>query len=85
MATDMVRTQIQLTHEQAEHLRRLAAAQGVSLAALIREAVDGLVGERLRDERLARARRAVGAGASGRRDVSERHDEHLTEIYGADG
>ncbi len=35
----VIRTQIQLTEEQLDALRRLSAGRGVSIAALIREAV----------------------------------------------
>lgn len=78
----MVRTQIQLTKEQAEYLRRLAALRGVSLAALIREAVDRLAGSEQRNELLERAREAIGSASSDRSDVAEHHDRYLAEIYG---
>ena len=39
----MVRTQISMTSEQHEMITRMAAARGVSMSALIREAVDQLV------------------------------------------
>ncbi len=41
----MVRTQIYLTEEEREALRRLAEAHGTSQSALIREAVDRLIEE----------------------------------------
>jgi len=37
----MVRTQIQLTEEQARALKEIAAARGESMAEVIRRAVDG--------------------------------------------
>ena len=37
----MVRTQIQLTDEQARAIKRIASAKGVSVAEVIRRAVEG--------------------------------------------
>ena len=83
----MIRTQIQLTVEQAEKAKRLAAERGVSMAEVIREAVDRLPEERDdRAERFARALAAVGTGRDieGKTDVSVRHDEYLAEILAED-
>lgn len=80
----MVRTQVQLTEEQARSLRQLAAERGVSVAELVREAVDLLVRSGtavLPAERQRRALQAVGRFASGLKDVSARHDEYLKETY----
>ena len=80
----MVRTQIQLTDEQAEALRALAAARKVSLAELVREAVDSkLQAARLDDprERRRRAIEVAGMFSSGRADVSERHDDYLADAF----
>ena len=83
----MERTQISLEPEQAERLRRLAADRGVSMAHLIREAVDRTYGSALapptRAELWERAMSAVGCGHSGLGDVAERHDDYLDEIYGS--
>jgi len=83
----MERTQISLEPEQADRLRRLAAERGVSMARLIREAVDRAYGSVLapptRAELRDRAMSAVGCGHSGLGDVSERHDDYLDEIYGS--
>jgi hypothetical protein len=77
----MERTQISLTSAQARRLRREAVERGVSIAQLIREAVDAYVAEPDlgRERRLQRARSAAGRFDSGRRDGSERHDEILAE------
>lgn len=79
----MERTQISLEPEQAERLRRLALERGVSMAHLIREAVDRAYGGSLapatRAELAVRAWSAVGSGHSGLGDVSERHDDYLDE------
>jgi hypothetical protein len=82
----MERTQISLEPEQADRLRRLASERGVSMAHLIREAVDRTYGPVLaptRAELWARAMSAVGCGHSGLGDVSGRHDDDLDEIYGS--
>ena len=80
----MVRTQVLLTEEQMRALRRLSAERGVSMAVLVREAVDTLVHADAAvpsEERRRRALEAVGRFASGHRDVSAKHDEHLEEAY----
>jgi hypothetical protein len=82
----MERTQISLEPEQAARLRRLANERGVSMAHLIREAVDAVYGAGApdsREARWARAMSAVGCGSSGLGDVSENHDFYLDEIYGS--
>jgi hypothetical protein len=83
----MERTQISLEPEQAERLRRMAREQGVSMARLIREAVDRTYGGDLapptRAELWERAQSAIGCGASGLGDVAENHDAYLDEIYGS--
>lgn len=79
----MIRTQIQLNETQAAKLKRIAAARGVSMAEVIREAVDRLPDRDDRDERWTRALAAVGKGRDrdGATDVSIRHDDYLAEIY----
>ena len=39
----MVRTQIQLTEEQAIKVKKIAARRGVSMAEVIRDAVEGAI------------------------------------------
>lgn len=79
----MIRTQIQLEERQAEALRKLASEQNVSVAALIRRAVDQSL--LLQGEGEARYRRAVSALRRLRPekrtqgDVSRRHDDYLAE------
>ncbi|MDR7522812.1 MAG: CopG family transcriptional regulator [Armatimonadota bacterium] len=80
----MKRTQVQLTEGQMRRLRELAAERGVSMAELIREAVDVLVrsaGDIPWEERRRRAIQAVGRFASGHRDISVKHDEYLEAAY----
>ena len=75
----MVRTQIQLTAEQAATLRRMSAERGTSVADLIRRSVDEFV-ERNREENreaLIEATMAVlGRKGSGKSDVSRNHDDY---------
>jgi hypothetical protein len=76
----MVRTQIQLTETQAEALKALAAAEGRSMADLIRTSVDALLhasGRVSRRELRTRALAVVGRHRGGPRDLSQRHDQYL--------
>ncbi len=80
----MERTQISLEHDQAERLRKLAQERGVSMAHLIRDAVDrtyGTAATDTLDARWERAMTVVGIGHSGLTDVAENHDKYLAEIY----
>jgi hypothetical protein len=82
----MERTQISLEPEQAARLRRLAEERGVSMAHLIREAVDAAYGADApdsREARWARAMSAVGCASSGLGDMAEDHDRYLDEIHGS--
>jgi hypothetical protein len=77
----VIRTQISMTEAQAEALRRLSAARGTSQAALLREALDLLLTEDERAQRVRRALAVVGRYRSGSGDTSARHDDALAEIY----
>jgi len=76
----MIRTQVSLTEEQMARLRREARRRGVSLAAVVRDAVDRAVPDEdvARIDRLERALRAAGSVASGTGDVAVRHDDVLS-------
>ena len=77
----MVRTQIQLTDEQASLLKKRAAEEGVSLAEIIRRGVDIYLQSTraVSDEiRRQRAIRAAGRFSSGRGDLAEGHDNYLS-------
>lgn len=81
----MVRTQIQLTEKQARRLKQLAAAQGRSMADLIRSSVDVLLSQpEANDDQVRRTRalRAAGRFRSGTGDLSSQHDHHLVEVLG---
>lgn len=78
----MIRTQIQLTEEQARALKELAAAEGRSMADLIRESVDiYIASDPAREPGQARneALRLIGKYSSGRSDLSKNHDLYLAE------
>ena len=81
----MVRTQIQLTEDQARHVKRIAAEQGVSMAAVIRQGLDLLLRSAeaaVSDgERAARAISAAGRFRSGGADGAVAHDRHLRDAY----
>jgi len=70
----MVRTQIQLTEPQAERLHRLAAARGVSMASLIRDAVDVILATADGGSRAAAAIATVGRYDSGTTGTARDHD-----------
>jgi predicted transcriptional regulator len=77
----MIRTQISITDEQARRLRRAAAGRDISIAHLVREAIDAYVTDvdAGRRGRLDRALAAAGRFNSGLTDVSDRHDDYLAE------
>ena len=82
----MIRTQIQLSEQQAKALKKLAILRKVSVAELIRQAVD----EQLRavgpvdpEERKRRAIAAGGRFNSGLGDLAANHDQYLAEAYGS--
>ena len=82
---EVVRTQIQLTEDQARHVRRIAAEQGVSMAAVIREGLDLLLRSAesavTDEERATRAMSAAGRFRSGGGDGAVEHDRHLRDAY----
>jgi len=78
----MVRTQIQLTEAQAARVRALAVQRGQSVAEVIREAVDLVLGSQTevdRDERRRRALSAIGSCPFGAEDIAERHDDYFAD------
>jgi Ribbon-helix-helix protein, copG family len=80
----MVRTQIQLTENQTSALKKLAAKKHVSIAELIRQAVDILLHSHAgtsKEERQQRAILAAGCLRFRRNDISENHDIYLAEAY----
>lgn len=82
----MIRTQIQLTEEQAHALRELAASQGVSMAEVVRRGIEEVLRERRLPSRAEARRRALavaGRFRSGRPDLGRDHDRELADAFGA--
>ena len=80
----MVRTQIQLTEEQANALKKLSLSRHLSIAELIRQAVDHILKSSTaidREERKKRAIAAAGRFSSGKRDIAREHDKYLAEAF----
>jgi predicted DNA-binding ribbon-helix-helix protein len=80
----MVRTQIQLTDDQAKALKKIAQSRRLSVAELIRKAVDTIIKSSPvvdREERRKRAMEIAGKFSSGKRDISKKHDLYLTDAY----
>lgn len=80
----MIRTQIQLTEEQVNRLKKMASEKRISIAKLIRQAIDTLIKTSAAadtEEKAERALAAAGTFHSGRGDLSTHHDDHLAEAY----
>lgn len=77
----MIRTQMQLREDQVRALKRKAAERGVSMAQVIRDAIDQSLDRDDEDVKWERAFSVVGKFRSGLSDVSERHDDYLAEAY----
>lgn len=74
------KVQIYLDEEQDRRLRLLARVRGVSKSQLIREGIERYLEELLPPDRDP-ALGIIGlAGKIGRKDLSERHDEHLAPL-----
>ena len=81
----MIRTQIQLTEEQARRVRALARRDGVSMAEIIRRGVEQLFAadEPARGDLWDAASALAGAfrDANGAEDVAQKHDEYLDRAF----
>ena len=81
----MIRTQIQLTEDQARMVKQIAAERQISMAEVIRESLDRSLRSSANvlshEERVRRAIEAAGRFRSGHADGSEKHDRHLAEAY----
>jgi hypothetical protein len=83
MEVFMRRTQIQIEEDQIEWLKDKARARGVSISQIIRESIAFFKGheEKYPNDRKQRAIAAIGRFASQVSDVSERHDDYLTDAF----
>jgi hypothetical protein len=80
----MIRTQIQLTEAQAKKVKKLAMEEGTSIAEVVRKAIENIAEARLQidsQERIRRATEIAGKYRSGKKDISQKHDEYLAEAY----
>jgi hypothetical protein len=80
----MVRTQIQLTDEQASRLKEMAHESNESMAGIIRKALDGFLLKQQPPNRRALYRQAlgiIGKYKAGVHDVSIEHDRYLEEEF----
>ena len=79
----MIRTQIQLTEEQASALKRLSADRHVSMATLIREAVDQAITGSYRADLRRQAMAVIGKfrDHDNVKDVSKQHDDYLADAF----
>lgn len=80
----MVRTQIQLTEEQMGALRRKAAAEGRSMAEIVRAGIDCVLWDHADRDRDAAKRRSIeglGRFHSGTTDLGSEHDCYLPEAF----
>jgi len=79
MLAYMHRTTVKLPDDLDARLRHEAQRRGVTVSELTREAIERLLNAPQGRRRLL----AAGAGASGRRDVSERIEEILASEVGS--
>ena len=80
----MVRTQIQFHDEQLTTLRSRAAREGISISALVRQAVDAWVKGDVTaspEDTVQRALDVSGRFASGRHNVAREHDAYLADSF----
>ena len=78
----MIRMQIQVSQEQAAALKRRARARNVSVAAVVRDAIDReLNGTDDRAAAWTRAWSAVGRFRGDGANVAEEHDRYLVDAY----
>lgn len=78
----MIRTQIQLTQQQAAAIKNLAKKKHVSMAEIIRHSVDSMVKTgSIDEERRTKAIEAAGKFHSGVSDIAVKHDKYLAEAF----
>lgn len=80
----MIRTQIQLSEEQANMVKAISAEQGISVSEVIRRAIDSIANSSAlygSGEKRRLALEVIGRFGSGKSDISEKHDEYLAEAF----
>jgi len=80
----MIRTQIQITPEQARALKYLASKEGKSVAELIRISLDSMLKSGgIKDPvDLRRKAMSVAGKLNGPSNLAENHDDYLAEVLG---
>jgi len=81
----VVRTQIQLTEDQAKRLRELSLSGNESVASLIRQAIDRflITGRPNRSVLYGQALSIVGKYETEQPDTAAEHDRYLEEAFGS--
>lgn len=82
----MVRTQIQLTEKQSDLLKKMAMTQTLSIAEIIRQAVDNYIKSNIVINTEERIKKVLELSekyndSEGKRDVSKKHDDYLVKAY----
>jgi hypothetical protein len=77
----VIRTQVSLTEDQMRALKREAGRRGVSIASIVRKAVDAELRNDDRDEKIRRAMEVMGKYTSAHNDISQNHDLYLDPDY----
>lgn len=78
----MVRTQIQITEEQAAGLRAISVARHQSVAALIRLSIESFLQSEAAGRKRERAKSAAGRYSSAVPDIGAEHDKYLAKSLG---
>ena len=79
----MIRTQIQFEEEQYQRIKELASQQRVSIAAVVRRAVEQLLmtSKPGRSALYREALKVSGKYKADHDDIATKHDQYLEEIY----
>ncbi len=79
----MIRTQVQFKEEQYQRIKELANQQQMSIAAVIRRAVDQLLMTRKpgRASLYREALKVAGKYKADHHDIATKHDQYLEEAY----
>jgi len=79
----MIRTQIQLTPEQARDLKRMAAKEKKSISKLIRLSIDAMIQSKgiYNQGDLRQRAIAVAGQLRGPENLAANHDDFLSEAY----
>jgi hypothetical protein len=81
----MIRTQIQLTEDQAQKLKELSRSSDQSVASLIRYAIDRFLstGKPNRAMQYRQALELAGKYQTPQSDIAVNHDRYLGESFGS--